>query len=59
MHGIGWLGGVGDGVFLGEVVLVPEVFVEFAGELCGTRAKGGTAALEEEDGDQAALGPSE
>ena len=55
MHGIG-RGGVGDGVFVGKVVFVPEVLVELASELGGARAEGGAAALEEEDGDQAALG---
>ena len=46
-------------VLVGEVVLVPEVLVELAGELGGAGAEGGAAALEEEDRDQAALGRSE
>src|SRR5579863_4616125 len=39
----------------GEVVLVPEVLVERAGQLGGPGAEGGPAALEEKDRDQAAL----
>ena len=48
--------GVGDGVLVGEVVLVPEVLVELAGKLSGAGAEGGASALKEEDGDEAALG---
>ena len=40
---------------VGEVVAVPEVLVELAGQLGGAGAEGGPSAFEEEDGDQAAL----
>jgi hypothetical protein len=47
--------GVCLGAFVGEVVAIPQVFVELAGQLGSARTKGGPAAFEKEDCDQASL----